>query len=192
MSQILILTLFIMNIAILAIPMQDEDFSESDNLFATILRGLGYKSQKSMGFHHIPTLTDSQTSSQNEITFGSINARISDYYVPGWADSRWQYRKNITIDSSKVSTDLSNFPAFIELYDSDLQKYAQASGNDIFFAVTGITDGELVDGVKYFGQGARTHSLVMRSRSGTTREIRSTHRWEKLMRYSEIIYDPSP
>lgn len=66
------------------------------------------------------------------------------------------------------------------------------SGNDIFFAVTGITDGELVDGVKYFGQGARTHSLVMRSRSGTTREIRSTHRWEKLMRYSEIVYDPSP
>jgi fructose-1,6-bisphosphatase II len=66
------------------------------------------------------------------------------------------------------------------------------SGNDIFFAATGITDGELVDGVKYFGQGARTHSLVMRSRSGTIREIRSTHRWDKLMRYSQIIYDPSP
>jgi fructose-1,6-bisphosphatase II len=66
------------------------------------------------------------------------------------------------------------------------------SGNDIFFAVTGITDGELVDGVKYFGQGAKTHSLVMRSRSGTIREIHSTHRWEKLMRYSQIIYDPSP
>jgi fructose-1,6-bisphosphatase II len=65
-------------------------------------------------------------------------------------------------------------------------------GNDIFFAVTGITDGELVDGVKYFGQGARTHSLVMRSRSGTIREIRSTHRWDKLMRYSQIVYDPSP
>jgi fructose-1,6-bisphosphatase II len=65
-------------------------------------------------------------------------------------------------------------------------------GNDIFFAITGITDGELVDGVKYFGQGAKTHSLVMRSTSGTIREIRSTHRWEKLMRYSQIVYDPSP
>jgi fructose-1,6-bisphosphatase II len=65
-------------------------------------------------------------------------------------------------------------------------------GNDVFFAVTGITDGELVDGVKYFGKGARTHSLVMRSRSGTIREIRSNHRWEKLMRYSQIVYDPSP
>jgi fructose-1,6-bisphosphatase II len=65
-------------------------------------------------------------------------------------------------------------------------------GNDIFFAVTGITDGELVDGVKYFGKGAGTHSLVMRSRSGTIREIRSTHRWGKLMMYSQIPYDPSP
>ena len=65
-------------------------------------------------------------------------------------------------------------------------------GNDIFFAVTGITDGELVDGVKYSGQGARTHSLVMRSRSGTIREIRSQHHWKKLMRYSQIPYDPSP
>jgi fructose-1,6-bisphosphatase II len=66
------------------------------------------------------------------------------------------------------------------------------SSDEIFFAVTGITDGELVDGVKYFGQGAKTHSLVMRSRSGTVREIRATHRWEKLMEYSQIKYDPSP
>jgi fructose-1,6-bisphosphatase II len=64
--------------------------------------------------------------------------------------------------------------------------------DEIFFAVTGITDGELVDGVKYFGEGARTHSLVMRGRSGTVREIMATHRWEKLMRYSKVKYDPSP
>lgn len=66
------------------------------------------------------------------------------------------------------------------------------NSDDIFFAVTGITDGELVDGVKYFGEGAHTHSLVMRSMSGTVREIRSTHRWDKLMQYSQIRYDPSP
>ncbi len=58
-----------------------------------------------------------------------------------------------------------------------------------FFAPTGITDGELVDGVKYFGAGARTHSLVMRAESGTVREIRATHRWEKLTRFSQIEYD---
>jgi fructose-1,6-bisphosphatase II len=60
---------------------------------------------------------------------------------------------------------------------------------DVFFALTGITDGELVDGVKYFGGGASTHSLVMRAKSGTVREIRARHRWEKLMEISQIEYD---
>ncbi len=64
--------------------------------------------------------------------------------------------------------------------------------DDVFFAVTGITDGELVEGVKYSGEGARTHSLVMRGQSGTVREIHSSHRWEKLMTFSKIAYDPSP
>jgi fructose-1,6-bisphosphatase II len=63
------------------------------------------------------------------------------------------------------------------------------SSDDTFFAITGITDGELVDGVKYFGAGAITHSLVMRSRTGTVREIRAKHRWDQLMAVSEIQYD---
>jgi len=63
------------------------------------------------------------------------------------------------------------------------------STEDIFFAVTGITDGELVDGVKYFGAGARTHSIVMRGLTGTVREVIATHRWDKLMVVSEIQYD---
>ncbi len=63
------------------------------------------------------------------------------------------------------------------------------SSDDTFFAITGITDGELVDGVKYFGAGATTHSLVMRARTGTVREIRAQHRWEQLMALSEIQYD---
>ena len=61
--------------------------------------------------------------------------------------------------------------------------------DDVFFSITGITDGELVDGVKYFGEGARTHSLVMRARTGTVREIIALHRWETLMSVSEIQYD---
>jgi fructose-1,6-bisphosphatase II len=61
--------------------------------------------------------------------------------------------------------------------------------DNVFFAATGITDGELLDGVQYFPDGARTHSLVMRSKSGTVREIISRHRWEKLMQISQIPYD---
>ena len=61
--------------------------------------------------------------------------------------------------------------------------------NNVFFAATGITDGELLDGVQYFGDGARTHSLVMRSKSGTVREVVARHRWDKLMQFSQVKYD---
>jgi fructose-1,6-bisphosphatase II len=61
--------------------------------------------------------------------------------------------------------------------------------DNVFFSATGITDGELCDGVRYYGGGARTTSLVMRSKSGTVRKIVATHRWDKLMRFSKIAYD---
>jgi fructose-1,6-bisphosphatase II len=63
------------------------------------------------------------------------------------------------------------------------------SGNDVFFSATGITDGELLRGVRFSGEGATTQSLVMRSKSGTIRTINSTHQWKKLMQYSSIRYD---
>ncbi len=63
------------------------------------------------------------------------------------------------------------------------------AGNNIFFAATGITDGELLKGVRYFGNGAKTYSLSMRSKSGTIRYIEATHRWDKLMQISQIRFD---
>jgi fructose-1,6-bisphosphatase II len=49
-------------------------------------------------------------------------------------------------------------------------------GNDVFFSATGVTDGDVLQGVRYEGaQGASTESLVMRSRSGTVRRIQSRH-----------------
>lgn len=62
-------------------------------------------------------------------------------------------------------------------------------GDNIFFAATGITDGEILRGVRYTGDGARTHSIVMRSRSGTIRFVEAYHRWDKLMRISGYPYD---
>jgi fructose-1,6-bisphosphatase II len=63
-------------------------------------------------------------------------------------------------------------------------------GDDVFFAATGITDGYLLRGVKYFPDGATTHSMVMRGRSGTIRSIEAEHRFEKLERFSRIAYRP--
>jgi fructose-1,6-bisphosphatase II len=60
---------------------------------------------------------------------------------------------------------------------------------DVFFAATGITDGELMAGVRYRAGGATTHSLVMRSRSGTIRSITSEHQLWKLRAYSSVNFD---
>jgi len=62
------------------------------------------------------------------------------------------------------------------------------ASEDVFFAATGITDGELLEGVKYYSHGARTSSLVVRGLSGTVREINSMHRWDKLRKISAIEY----
>jgi fructose-1,6-bisphosphatase II len=74
-------------------------------------------------------------------------------------------------------------PDFV-LYTDDL-----VTGDDCFFVATGITDGDLMRGVS-FGKGGSvlTESLVMRSRSGTTRKIISEHQLSKLQAYSAIDF----
>ncbi|MBA2444614.1 MAG: class II fructose-bisphosphatase [Nocardioidaceae bacterium] len=62
-------------------------------------------------------------------------------------------------------------------------------GDDCFFVATGITDGELLRGVRYAHFGATTHSLVMRSRSGTIRSIISEHQFSKLRSYSSVDFE---
>jgi fructose-1,6-bisphosphatase II len=63
------------------------------------------------------------------------------------------------------------------------------ASDNVFFAATGITDGELLRGVHYFGDGATTQSLVMRSKSGTIRTIDATHRINKLSRFAAVRVD---
>lgn len=63
------------------------------------------------------------------------------------------------------------------------------SSDNVFFAATGITDGELVRGVHYSGAGATTESLVMRSKSGTIRRIMASHRLDKLSGFSATSFD---
>jgi fructose-1,6-bisphosphatase II len=63
------------------------------------------------------------------------------------------------------------------------------ASDDAFFAATGITNGELLAGVKYKAGGATTNSLVMRARSGTVRTITSEHQLWKLRAYSSVNFD---
>ena len=61
-------------------------------------------------------------------------------------------------------------------------------GDNCFFAATGITDGELLQGVRYHDFGATTQSLVMRSKSGTLRKIDASHPLAKLAEYSAVEF----
>ena len=60
------------------------------------------------------------------------------------------------------------------------------AGQNVFFAATGITDGQLLDGVRYGGSGAHTSSIVMRSLSGTSRRIESDHQLDKLKLLTDL------
>ena len=108
------------------IQLQEDDKSEPDGMKIPLLRG----SQ----FHKY--FSEENSIIHSNETFGALGVHLdiqSQYSIPGWADTRWPYRKNITIDASKVMTDLTNFPVLIELYDSDLYSAAQADGDDIVF-----------------------------------------------------------
>jgi fructose-1,6-bisphosphatase II len=67
-------------------------------------------------------------------------------------------------------------------YDLDKQmtKDDLVKGEDCFFSATGVTDGDVLQGVRYLGRTATTESIVMRSRSGTVRRVRAEHNRTKL------------
>jgi len=57
------------------------------------------------------------------------------------------------------------------------------AGGNVMFAATGVTNGDFLKGVRFTGQGARTHSVVMRSRTGTVRFIETVHRFQRFPDY---------
>ncbi len=71
----------------------------------------------------------------------------------------------------------------IEDLDKVYQRDEMASG-DVMFAATGVTDGSMVRGVRRFGSGAETQSLVMRSSTGTVRYINTFHNFERKPEYA--------
>jgi fructose-1,6-bisphosphatase II len=85
-------------------------------------------------------------------------------------------------DEERRQAEARNLPLGKVLSTDDL------CGDNVFVAITGITEGELLNGVRYTSTGASTQSLVMRSRSGTIRMIEAHHRWDKLMAVTNIPY----
>jgi fructose-1,6-bisphosphatase II len=76
-------------------------------------------------------------------------------------------------------------------YDLEMVLHADdlVRSDNCFFAATGITDGDLLKGVHYTRDGATTQSLVMRSKTGTVRQVNCRHRLDKLSQFSSVDFD---
>ena len=72
--------------------------------------------------------------------------------------------------------------------DKKLATEDLVGGDNLFVAATGVTDGALLNGVRYTTNGAETDSLVIRSRSGTVRRVQAWHELDKLERFSGREY----
>ncbi|MGH8987330.1 MAG: class II fructose-bisphosphatase [Acidimicrobiales bacterium] len=86
-------------------------------------------------------------------------------------------------DSERQAAIDSGYDLDAVLHTDDL-----VQGDNCFFAATGITDGELLQGLRYHRMGASTQSLVMRSKSGTIRKVDAIHPLAKLAEYSAIPF----
>jgi fructose-1,6-bisphosphatase II len=91
----------------------------------------------------------------------------------------WPQKKSEFTNAAAAGLDLDAVLGPDDLVRSD----------NVFFVATGITDGELVRGVRYRGGGATTESLVMRSKSGTIRRVTSQHALDKLRAYAAVDFE---
>ena len=73
--------------------------------------------------------------------------------------------------------------------DAVLTQRDLVRSDNVFFAATGVTTGEFLQGVEFFGDGARTHSVVMRSKTGSVRSMHARHDFNKLRSISAVVYD---
>ena len=73
--------------------------------------------------------------------------------------------------------------------DAVLTQRDLVRSDNVFFAATGVTTGEFLQGVEFFGDGARTHSVVMRSKTGSVRSMHARHDFAKLRSISAVVYD---
>ena len=106
------------------------------------------------------------------IAAGALRCMEGEMQCKLWPrdDTEREYARNQGLDLDEVLTTRS-------LVNSD----------NVFFAATGITTGELLDGVLFSGDKATTHSVVMRSKTGSIRSMRATHDFTKLRRLSALM-----
>ncbi|MHA2334775.1 MAG: DUF2341 domain-containing protein, partial [Candidatus Hodarchaeales archaeon] len=83
------------------------------------------------GVHSTDWITTSYNNQYDPGSFYSVGTKETN--LIGWANTMFKYRKEITIDHTKVSADLTDYPYLLEIHDIDLKNNAQDDGADIFF-----------------------------------------------------------
>ncbi|MHA2245220.1 MAG: DUF2341 domain-containing protein, partial [Candidatus Hodarchaeales archaeon] len=133
----LFLSIFFINIIVIGTQIQpNEEFLESNPFLAEILRGVGVLNNNNDTYHAVPILSGTAltNSPSDESQTNLIRPSYqSQYSVPGWVDTRWQFRQNITIQASQIPSDLTDYPFLIETISTDLYNNVQVDGGDIFF-----------------------------------------------------------
>jgi fructose-1,6-bisphosphatase II len=82
-----------------------------------------------------------------------------------------QTKLSVHNEEDEARADEAGFDDFDRVYSSE----DLAHGDSLIFAATGITDGDMLQGVRFYGPKATTESIVMRMLTGTVRRIRTTH-----------------
>ncbi|MFC1954245.1 class II fructose-bisphosphatase [Chloroflexota bacterium] len=103
-------------------------------------------------------------------TEGVLSAAAIHCIGGGIQCKAWPRDEDERIAAVEAGVDVDKVYKTEDLIDSD----------DVFFAATGVSSGELLKGVRYFSGGAQTQSIAMRCRSGTARWIDSWHNFERL------------
>jgi hypothetical protein len=83
--------------------------------------------KSSMQYTWEVTVTDTKETKTQHFTFNTVETPFNPF------DEGWQYRKQITIQHTQITGDLTSFPVFIHIIDPDVQTKAQPNGNDILF-----------------------------------------------------------
>ncbi len=88
----------------------------------------------------------------------------------GWLEGRLKFRN----DNEKARATRMGVKDLTAVYSAE-----EMARGEVMFAATGVTDGDMLRGVRFTAGGARTHSIVMRSRSGTIRNIEAEHHFDR-------------
>ncbi len=136
LKEFTVLLILTLNIFVVIMNFNIAGGEVAEGFAADFMRGLGLSVQEDSSKEKVvvPRLDDASIESFSPLSPTVTSKLIESFSLPSWGGLGFAYRKNITIDSSKVLANLNDFPVLIDLYgDKDLFGVRQSTGYDIIF-----------------------------------------------------------